>query len=182
VPTTISTFPSRSRRETSSCSCLVWACRRHGARWRPRRTRTFVPLRRAAAVQLGALVDPCRRPRGVPPADATRQLPLRLVLHRRVFKMTRQPRKGPSDTWVSPDSIDREGVPAGGSGTHEQARLGGRVEGLPPVRRYGSARPGGPPRDRPRGRPFRAATEPKGRAEPEQQARRRQGGKGGESS
>ena len=31
------------------------ACRRHGERWRPRRTRTFVPLRRAAAVQLGAL-------------------------------------------------------------------------------------------------------------------------------
>jgi hypothetical protein len=118
----------------------------------------------------------------IPPADATRQLPLRLVLHRRVFKMTRQPRKGPSDIWVSPDSIDREGVPAGGSGTHEQARLGGRVEGMPPVRRYGSARPGGPPRDRPRGRPFRAATEPKGRAEPEQQARRRQGGKGGKSS
>ena len=49
------------------------ACGRHGARGRPRRTGTPVPLRRAAAVQLGALVDPCRRPRGVPPPQAEAQ-------------------------------------------------------------------------------------------------------------
>jgi hypothetical protein len=89
---------------------------------------------------------------------ANDEIPLRLVLHRRVLKKGGKRRNSKLGADLPASAEGREGVPAAKAGIHEQAHVEGRVEGAPAARRRGSAEPGSPSRDRPRGRPVEAGS------------------------
>ena len=109
--------------------------------------------------------------------DATDQIPLRLVLYRRVFKFDRRTREAARAAELWGRCGESDGVPERRAGTHGQTALGGAVEGAPTVRRHGAAQSGGAPRDRPRGRPFKSGVdERRGPGARGRQPRRHQGG------
>ncbi|WP_437988025.1 transposase [Sorangium sp. So ce117] len=111
------------------------------------------------------------------PANENHKNLLRLVLHRRVFKIRRTPGKGGNEAADRPlpsRAWGREGVPERMTGIHDQACVEDRVEIAPPARRFISAQPGGRPRDRRRGKPPDRAAQERGRRSQEEQRRQRQ--------
>lgn len=138
-----------------------------------RRARSQTQAARLSAVGRAFAPHVCARH----PANENHKNLLRLVLHRRVFKIRRTPGKGGNEAADRPlpsRAWGREGVPERMTGIHDQACVEDRVEIAPPARRFISAQPGGRPRDRRRGKPPDRAAQERGRRSQEEQRRQRQ--------